>query len=47
MLGYGIVSPGFMGYVDGKHPARLLEEDYVGRKRQGVQTHIPAKKPIY
>ena len=47
MLGYGIVSPGFMGYVDGKHPARLLGDDYVGRKRQGVETHVPANKPIY
>ena len=47
MLGYGIVSPGFMGYVDGKHPARLLEDDYVGRKRQGVQTYVLANKPIY
>ena len=47
MLGYGIVSPGFMGYVDGKHPARLLDDDYVGRKRQGVETHVPANKPIY
>jgi ectoine hydroxylase-related dioxygenase (phytanoyl-CoA dioxygenase family) len=47
MLGYGIVSPGFMGYVDGKHPARLLDDDYLGRKRQGIPTHVPANKPIY
>jgi ectoine hydroxylase-related dioxygenase (phytanoyl-CoA dioxygenase family) len=25
LLGYSIVAPGFMGYVDGRHPERLLE----------------------
>ncbi len=47
LLGYGIVSPGFMGYVDGMHPARLLDDDYVGLKRQGLATNVPANKPIY
>ena len=47
MLGYGIVAPGFMGYVDGMHPARLLHDEYIGRKRQGIETKVPANKPIY
>ncbi len=32
MLGYNVIDPGFMGYVDGQHPRRLLEPDYQGRK---------------
>ncbi len=47
LLGYGIVSPGFMGYVDGMHPARVLDPDYVGRRRRGVETEVPRQKPIY
>jgi len=27
LLGYSVVLPGFMGYVDGVHPRRLLEAD--------------------
>ena len=47
MLGYGIVNPGFMGYVDGMHPSRLLDENYVGRKNRGIATNVPKMKPIY
>mgnify|MGYP003733731213 CR=1 FL=1 len=32
MLGYSINDPGFMGYVDGKHPKRLIDPKYQGRK---------------
>ena len=28
MLGYSVVEPGFMGYVDGLHPRRLVDPDY-------------------
>jgi ectoine hydroxylase-related dioxygenase (phytanoyl-CoA dioxygenase family) len=28
MLGYGVVEPGFMGYVDGLHPRRLIDQAY-------------------
>ncbi len=32
LLGYSIVEPGFMGYVDGMHPKRLINPSYLGRK---------------
>ena len=32
MLGYNIIEPGFMGYVDGLHPKRLIDAGYRGRK---------------
>lgn len=32
MLGYNIIEPGFMGYVDGVHPKKLIDPDYRGRK---------------
>ena len=32
MLGYNIIEPGFMGYVDGMHPKKLIDPDYRGRK---------------
>jgi ectoine hydroxylase-related dioxygenase (phytanoyl-CoA dioxygenase family) len=32
MLGYNIIEPSFMGYVDGVHPKRLIESNYEGRK---------------
>lgn len=32
LLGYNVVDPGFMGYVDGMHPRRLIDPDYQGRK---------------
>ena len=38
MLGYSIRDPGFMGYVDGVHPKRLIQDDYQGRKRRGLQS---------
>ncbi len=47
MLGYGIVNPGFMGYVDGMHPARLLDDGYVGHRQRGVDFQVPKQKPIY
>ncbi|MEM7077480.1 MAG: phytanoyl-CoA dioxygenase family protein [Pseudomonadota bacterium] len=39
MLGYNIIDPGFMGYVDGRHPRALIEPDYRGRK---YNTELPA-----
>jgi len=35
LLGYSIVDPGFMGYVDGMHPRRLIDPEYLGRRRRG------------
>ena len=32
LLGYNVIEPGFMGYVDGMHPKRLIDPDYRGRK---------------
>ena len=32
MLGYNIIEPSFMGYVDGVHPKRLIDSAYEGRK---------------
>ena len=32
LLGYSINDPGFMGYVDGRHPKHLIDPDYQGRK---------------
>ncbi len=32
LLGYNIIEPGFMGYVDGRHPRALIDPDYRGRK---------------
>jgi hypothetical protein len=32
LLGYNIVEPGFMGYVDGRHPQRLIDPTRSGRK---------------
>lgn len=36
MLGYSVRAPGFMGYVDGMHPRRLIDEAYQGRKARGL-----------
>ena len=36
LIGYSVRSPGFMGYVDGVHPKRLINETYEGRKARGV-----------
>ena len=33
LLGYSIVEPGFMGYVDGLHPRRLIDPSYRGTHR--------------
>ncbi len=33
MLGYSVVEPGFMGYVDGVHPRRLIDPSYRGAHR--------------
>ena len=32
LLGYSINDPGFMGYVDGRHPKHLIDPGYKGRK---------------
>jgi ectoine hydroxylase-related dioxygenase (phytanoyl-CoA dioxygenase family) len=34
LLGYSIIDPGFMGYVDGRHPKTLIDPDYRGRKHR-------------
>ena len=38
MLGYSIRDPGFMGYVDGVHPKRLIRSDYQGRRNRGLRS---------
>ena len=35
LLGYSVVRPGFMGYVDGMHPAKALDTDYANSGEQG------------
>ncbi len=32
LLGYSIIDPGFMGYVNGEHPRKLIDPQYKGRK---------------
>ena len=32
LLGYNVLEPGFMGYVDGVHPKKLIDTSYQGRK---------------
>ena len=32
LLGYSVAAPGFVGFVDGLHPKRLIDPEYVGRK---------------
>ena len=32
LLGYSVAAPGFVGFVDGLHPKRLVDPAYVGRK---------------
>lgn len=34
MLGYSVIEPGFMGYVDGVHPRKLIDDKYKGRKHR-------------
>ena len=34
MLGYNVIDPGFMGYVDGQHPRKLINPGYRGRKNR-------------
>lgn len=37
LLGYNVIDPGFMGYVDGMHPRRLIDPAYQGRKHHGIR----------
>ncbi|MEQ8486992.1 MAG: phytanoyl-CoA dioxygenase family protein [Pseudomonadales bacterium] len=37
LLGYNIIDPGFMGYVDGRHPKHLIDPHYQGRKHHGMR----------
>ena len=37
LLGYSIRAPGFTGFVDGKHPKRLFDEFYRGRKYKEIE----------
>ncbi len=34
LLGYDILEPSFVGYVDGMHPKRLIDPDYSRKKKQ-------------
>jgi ectoine hydroxylase-related dioxygenase (phytanoyl-CoA dioxygenase family) len=34
LLGYNVVEPGFMGYVDGRHPRLLVDPAYRGRRHR-------------
>ena len=34
LLGYNVIEPGFMGYVDGVHPRKLIDSAYRGRKHR-------------
>ncbi|MCY4198596.1 MAG: phytanoyl-CoA dioxygenase family protein [Gammaproteobacteria bacterium] len=36
LLGYSVAAPGFVGYVDGVHPKRLIDSQYQGRKHHGT-----------
>ena len=38
LLGYSVRAPGFMGFVDGVHPKRLIDPNYEGRQARGVPT---------
>ncbi|MFP6836589.1 MAG: phytanoyl-CoA dioxygenase family protein [Pseudomonadales bacterium] len=38
LLGYSIIDPGFMGFVDGRHPKHLIDAAYRGRKHRD---HLP------
>ena len=38
LLGYNTIDPGFMGYVDGVHPQRLIDSDYQGRRARGLSS---------
>ena len=38
LLGYNTIDPGFMGYVDGVHPQRLIDPDYQGRRSRGLES---------
>jgi len=33
LLGYSVINPGFMGYVDGRNPRSMVDPDFVGRKQ--------------
>ena len=37
LLGYNVIDPGFMGYVDGRHPKHLIDAGYRGRKYHGIR----------
>ena len=38
LLGYSVQAPGFMGYVDGMHPKRLIDAAYKGRRARGMRS---------
>lgn len=38
LLGYSTIDPGFMGYVDGVHPKRLIDTNYQGRRARGLES---------
>ncbi len=38
MLGYSVRAPGFMGMVNGRHPKKLIDSEYKGRKARGEQS---------
>ncbi|MCZ6502256.1 MAG: phytanoyl-CoA dioxygenase family protein [Gammaproteobacteria bacterium] len=38
LLGYSVRAPGFMGFVDGVHPKRLIDPDFQGRRARGMRS---------
>ena len=38
MLGYNIIEPSFMGYVDGVHPRKLINSEFMASGRFRVIT---------
>jgi len=38
LLGYSVRAPGFMGFVNGVHPKRLIDKNYQGRQSRGEPT---------
>ena len=45
LLGYDIMEPTFVGYVDGMHPKRLLDPDYVGESHRSPAAKQPLVSP--
>jgi hypothetical protein len=42
LLGYELMHPSFIGYVNGMHPKRVLDPDYSQKKRNGPDWTPPS-----